>query len=380
MDLPGMVALASERRVDLAFVSPDDPLAAGMVDRMEGAGIAAFGPTAAAARIESSKVWAKRLMMRYGIPTAEAEVFDNAGAALRYVEHAPEGGIVIKADGLAQGKGVIVPDTRREAAAGVRSMMEEGAFGDAGRVILVEERMRGTELSVFAFLAGDYVSPEVAACDYKRVLDGDRGPNTGGMGAYSPPEFWTPDLAARVRREVLEPAARALVSEGCPFNGVLYAGLMLTQEGPKVVEFNSRLGDPEAQVTLPLLDADLVDVCQATIDGRLSRVPMRWGAAPHVGVVMASAGYPGSYKTGFPVSGLAEAADGALVFHAGTKAGPAGEILTNGGRVLMAVASGKDMAEARRRAYEAISKITFEGAQYRRDIAERAVDAHVRAR
>ncbi|MSQ07741.1 MAG: phosphoribosylamine--glycine ligase [Dehalococcoidia bacterium] len=372
MDLPGMVKLAKARGVDFVFVAPDDPLAAGMVDEMQKAGIMAFGPTAAAARIESSKVWAKQLMIRNGIPTARVDVFDNASAALSHIERAPEGSIVIKVDGLAQGKGVVVPATRQEAVAAVRSMMEELVFGNAGRRILVEERMSGPEVSVFAFVCGSFVSDEIAACDYKRVNDGDTGPNTGGMGAYSPPEFWTPELAARVRREVLEPVARAMVKEGCPFNGVLYAGLMLTSEGPRVVEFNCRLGDPEAQVILPRLESDLVDICLAMASGTLSKTAVRWGGDPHVGVVLASGGYPGKYPTGYLISGLAEAANDALIFHAGTKIGPGSEVLTNGGRVVMAVGSGKSVASARGSAYRSTAKIKFEGAHYRMDIAARS--------
>lgn len=371
MDLPGMVKLAKERRVDLVFVAPDDPLAAGTVDRMAEAGITAFGPTAAAARIESSKVWAKQLMMRHGIPTAKVDVFDAAAAALLHVERAPKGSIVIKADGLAQGKGVVVPATREEATAAVHSIMEDLTFGDAGRRVLIEERMSGPEVSVFAFVCGNHVSAEIAACDYKRVNDGDTGPNTGGIGAYSPPEFWTPELAARIRSEVLEPAARAMVSEGCPFNGVLYAGLMLTGAGPKVIEFNCRLGDPESQVILPRLETDLVDICMATVNGTLSETRVRWAGDPHVGVVLVSGGYPGKYPTGFPIFGLAEAAKDALIFHAGTKTGPGEEVLTNGGRVVMAVASGKSIASARERSYLSVAKIKFEGAHYRKDIAAR---------
>jgi phosphoribosylamine--glycine ligase len=372
MDLDGMAAVAKQRRVDLVFVGPDDPLAAGMVDRMESAGMRAFGPTAAAAHIESSKAWAKLLMLRHAIPTARAEVFDDAAAALRHVERAPEGGLVIKADGLSQGKGVVVASTRAEASAAVRAMMEERVFGDAGRTVLVEERMSGVEVSVFAFVSGECVSAEVAACDYKRANDGDEGLNTGGMGAYSPPEFWTPELAALVRQQVLEPAARAMASAGCPFTGVLYAGLMLTPDGPKVVEFNSRLGDPEAQVILPRLASDLVDICLASVDGRLPGTGVRWEGPPYTGVVMASGGYPGKYQTGLPISGLGHASEDALIFHAGTKLGPGGQVLTNGGRVLLAAASGADLAEARARAYRAVSKITFNGAHFRTDIAARA--------
>ncbi len=368
LDLDGMVAAARKHEIDLVFVAPDDPLAAGLVDRLTQAGIRAFGPTRAAARIESSKTWAKRLMQIYGIPTARAESFSDEPSALKYAESLPQGSVVVKADGLTAGKGVLVPPPGLSNAAAVRQIVSQ-----YGPQILIEEKLSGPEFSVFAFISGETVSAEIAACDYKRVGDSDTGPNTGGMGAYSPPEFWTPSLARRVRAEVLLPTAMAMVSEGCPFKGVLYAGLMLTSSGPKIIEFNSRLGDPEAQVILPRLESDLVDTCNAVIDDMLASTPVKWGGDPRVGVVMASGGYPGTYSTGFDITGIEVVDDGSLVFHAGTKTDPDGRLLTNGGRVLMVVSSGRDIASARSLSYRNASKISFRGAQYRSDIAARAV-------
>ena len=373
IDLEGMVALAKERHVDLVVIGPEAPLAAGLADRLREAGARVFGPSAAAAKIESSKVWAKQLMARHGMPTAPARSFDDPEKARAYAASRPEGSVVIKADGLAAGKGVVIPQTRAETFSAIDSLMISQAAGDAGKKVLIEERLSGPEVSVFAFVCGESVSAEIAACDYKRVNDGDQGPNTGGMGSYTPPEFWTPELAARVRSRILIPAARAMVQEGCPFNGVLYAGLMLTDEGPKVIEFNCRLGDPEAEVVLPRLSSDLVDVCMAIADSQPGKAPVKWDERAHVGVVMASGGYPGKYQNGFPVTGLEEASKDAVVFHAGTKHVPEDQVLTNGGRVLVAVGAGQNVAEAREKAYSAVSKISFEGAHYRRDIAERAM-------
>ncbi len=372
MDLDGMVAAAKQRRADLVFVAPDDPLGAGMVDRMMNAGVRAFGPTAAAARIESSKVWAKQLLLKYRMPTAHAEFFDDPARAVLYEASRPPGSVVIKADGLAAGKGVFLPETYGDATETIEALLGRHSLGRAGDRILIEDRMYGPEVSVFAFVCGESVSAEVAACDYKRAHDDDIGPNTGGMGACSPPEFWTTELAARVRSEILIPAAAAMVNEGCSFKGVLFAGLMLTADGPKVVEFNARLGDPEAQVILPRLETDLVDICEAVIDGTLSRIPVRWGGRPHVGVVMASGGYPGKYQTGYPVTGINEAAKGALIFHAGTATSAGGQVTTNGGRVLTAVASADTIGGARRSAYNAVASISFTDAYYRHDIATRA--------
>ena len=372
-DIPGVVNRARVIEADLVVIGPEAPLAAGLADELEQAGISAFGPSAAAARIESSKGWAKGLMQRHGIPTARSESFGTPNEAMEYVSTLPEASFVVKADGLAAGKGVVVPETFEEAEQAVFDMLGENKPGDAGSTILIEERLFGTEVSVFAFIDGETVSAEIAACDYKCVGDGDTGPNTGGMGAYSPPEFWKPDLAAQIRREILEPTARAMAAEGCPFRGVLYAGLMVTSAGPKVIEFNCRFGDPESQVILPRLTTDLATICRATADGRLSDVPVTWGGPAHVCVVMASGGYPGPYETGVPISGISQPGSSGIVFHAGTDYGPSGDIVTAGGRVLSTVGSGASMGEARDQAYEVASQITFKGAHFRTDIAERAV-------
>ena len=369
-DIPGVVDLARKIEADLVVIGPEAPLAAGLADELEQAGISAFGPNAAAARIESSKEWAKGLMSRHGIPTARAESFGSPDEALEHVNTLSDGSYVVKADGLAAGKGVVVPETFEEARKAVLSFLGEQQFGST---VLIEERLFGIEVSVFAFIDGETVSAEIAACDYKRVGDGDTGPNTGGMGSYSPPEFWESELAARVRREILGPTARAMVAEGCPYRGIIYAGLMVTSDGPKVIEFNSRFGDPESQVILPRLTGDLVDICLATAEGCLSDVEVTWGGPPHVCVVMASGGYPERYETGFPISGAEQAESKGYVFHAGTGAGASGDIVTAGGRVLSAVGPGQTMGEARERAYELASRISFEGAHFRTDIAARAV-------
>ena len=374
-DVLALLAAAKEHDVDLTVVGPEAPLAAGIVDAFAAEGLPIFGPTQAAARIESSKVWAKDLMRRHSIPTGRARSFDSIDEARDYIDSLPEGEAVLKADGLAAGKGVILTATKDEAKATAEAILSGGAFGDAGKRILVEERLSGPEVSVFALVDGETVSAEIAACDYKRALDGDRGLNTGGMGAYSPPEpaLWNDELASIVRRQIMEATAAAMVEEGCPYQGVLYAGLMLTVDGPKVIEFNCRFGDPEAQVTLPRLESDLLELCLAAAQGRLAETQVSWGGAPMVAVVMASGGYPGSYETGRPIAGLHQAAEKGLVFHAGTRVDN-GQTLTSGGRVLAAVGEGKDMAAARHAAYAAVAQISFDGAEFRTDIAARAVN------
>ncbi len=369
-DIPGVVDLARNIDAGLVIIGPEAPLAAGLADELERAGITAFGPTADAARIESSKDWAKGLMRRHGVPTARAESFSSPEEALKHAKSLTDGTYVIKADGLAAGKGVVVPETFELARQAITGFLGDQQFGST---LLIEERLFGTEVSVFAFVDGETVSAEIAACDYKRVGDGDVGPNTGGMGAYSPTEFSQPDLIARIRREILEPTARGMAAEGCPYRGVLYAGLMVTSDGPKVIEFNSRFGDPETQVILPRLTTDLATVCLATAEGRLADVEVTWGGPLHVCVVMASGGYPENYDTGVPITGIDQPESAGLIFHAGTGNGPSGDIVTAGGRVLSAVGSGQTMREARDRAYELASRISFEGAHYRTDIAERAV-------
>lgn len=375
-DVDGLLKLALERKVDLTIVGPEAPMVGGIADRFTEADLKIFAPSAAAAQLEGSKSWAKELMNRAGVKTAHAQRFDNSEEALSYMLSLPEGSFVIKADGLAAGKGVLLPDTHQEASNAIVSMIDGNAFGHAGDTLLVEDRTSGPEVSVFAFVQGEYVSDEVAACDYKRVDDEDEGPNTGGMGAYTPPEFWTPELAEQVREKVLKPIAKQMVEDGCPYSGILYAGLMLTGEGPSVIEFNCRFGDPECEVLMPLLESDLAEICLATAEGRLAETEVRWGSGAHVCVVMTSGGYPGKYRTGVPINGLpdAEASNPGLVFHAGTALNEAGETVTAGGRVLVAVGSGDDVEEARDEAYSAASAIRFDREHHRSDIAERAID------
>ncbi|MBU80088.1 MAG: phosphoribosylamine--glycine ligase [Dehalococcoidia bacterium] len=372
-DVPGIVALAQGREVDLVIVGPEAPLADGVADDLHSAGIPVFGPTRSAARIESSKNWAKELMARHAIPTAGFAAFRTIEDSVSYINALPEGSVVVKADGLAAGKGVIIAGTRKEANEAVMKMIGDQLFGDAGSTVVIEECMEGPEVSVFAFVDGATVSNEVSACDYKRAHDGDSGPNTGGMGAYTPPEFWTPELAATIRREILEPVAAGMVAEGADFTGILYAGLMLTESGPRVIEFNCRFGDPEAQVVLARLETDLLEIALATANGELDDVDVHWNDQAAVCVVMASGGYPGSYQTGVPITGLSSTPDGVQVYHAGTSTADDGTVITAGGRVLDVVANGADIAKARGTAYDTVSAINFEGAEYRTDIATRAV-------
>ena len=369
-DIPALVAAAQEHQIDLTVVGPEAPLAAGLVDAFTEAGLKAFGPTAAAARIESSKVWSKDLMAKYGIPTADYKRVDNADEAFAYLSTRPDGPVAVKADGLAAGKGVIMAADHAEAIHAAISMFE-GQFGDAGRSVVLEEVLVGPEVSIFAFVDGAHVSTEVSACDYKRIGDGDTGLNTGGMGAYTPPEFWDDELAATIRTTIMEPAASAMVAEGCPFTGILYGGVMVTAQGPKVIEFNSRLGDPDGSLVLPRLESDLLETCLAAVEGRLDQHPVSWSDNSYISVVMASGGYPEKYETGRLIEGVDNANSSALVFHAGTKLTDEGTV-TAGGRVLAVAAGGANISEARASAYRAVEKISFEGAVYRTDIAERA--------
>lgn len=364
---------AKEKGIELVFVGPEAPLTAGLVDELDRVGVPAFGPTRTAAEIEGSKSFAKGLMRRYGVPTAEYAVYDDAAAALAHVGRASLP-VVVKADGLAAGKGVVVATTRDEAEAAVREIMVERQFGSAGNRVVIESFLEGEEASVLAFVDGQHVLTLAPAQDHKRIGDGDRGPNTGGMGAYSPAPVVTPDLAKRIQREILEPTVRAMAAEGRTYRGVLYAGLMIGREGPRVVEFNCRFGDPEAQVILPRLKSDLIDVAWACLHGRLHEVQLEWDPRPAVCVVMASGGYPGSYRSGLPITGLDEAAalPDVWVFHAGT-AIRNNQVVTNGGRVLNVVAQGDTVAAAIEKAYAAVRCIHFEGMQFRTDIAHRAL-------
>lgn len=370
MDIEALLTAVGDNKIDLTVVGPEAPLAAGIVDRFQSRGLAVFGATKGAAQIESSKVFAKELMRKYGLPCAQSASFSDYDEAKRYLrQHRLP--VVIKADGLAAGKGVVVADSQAEALEALANFMERKSLGGAGDRVLIEEHLSGREMSVFAFTDARTVAPVVTACDYKRIYDGDRGPNTGGMGSYSPPHFLNPALNEMVTEKIMKPAVSALGAENNPYKGVLYGGLMINNSAPKVLEFNARFGDPETQVVLPRLKTDLVDIMMAIVQGKLDEVKIAWGGEACVGVVMASAGYPGSYKTGFPISGLDKLEPDIMVFHAGTKSGDTpGQVVTSGGRVLTVVASGETVKEAREKVYRNISLIHFEGSYYRKDIAE----------
>lgn len=372
-DLEGQVRLARDLGVDLVVVGPDDPLALGLVDRLQAAGIRAFGPTAGAARLEASKSYAKAVMARAGVPTAAAAVFDDFEAARAYVRERG-GDVVVKADGLALGKGVTVCTSVEEAEAALHRAMVERAFGEAGSRVVVEERLEGEECSVLALTDGENFLALPAIQDHKRVGDGDSGPNTGGMGTYTPVRSYTAEVAREVAERVIAPTLAALGEEGQPFRGCLFVGLMLTATGPRVLEFNARFGDPEAQVALPMLDMDLAEVAlAATEPGGLAGARLRWRPGAAACVVMASAGYPGPYEKGKPIEGLDEAERlGTLVFHAGT-ARQDGRLVTAGGRVLGVVGQGPDLRTAVDRAYAGVAAIRFEGAHFRRDIGWRSL-------
>jgi phosphoribosylamine--glycine ligase len=368
-DIESLVKAACEKGIDLAVVGPESSLALGVVDALEGEDIPAFGPRKAGASIESSKVFARELMQKYGLPCARGASFSSFKDACDYVQCrvAP---LVVKADGLAAGKGVTVAASKEQALGALANIMEKRIFGDAGDQVLIEECLVGREASLLAFTDGETVVPMIPACDYKRAFDGDQGPNTGGMGSYSPSEFFTPEISQQVLETIIKPAVRAMAEEGKPYKGVLYAGLMITGEGVKVLEFNARFGDPETQVILPLLRTDLVDIMEAVVEGTLSRINIEWSTESCVGVVMASAGYPGSYQTGFPISGLGNLEEGILIFQAGTtRDQQTGNLITSGGRVLTAVATGKTLADARNKVYRNLPRISFEGCYYRTDIA-----------
>ena len=372
-DVDGLLRLAEDEKVDLTIVGPEAPLALGIVDRFREAGLKIFGPTKEAAKIESSKVFAKELMAKYGIPTARFEVFDDPNRARDYIRKAGTP-IVVKADGLAAGKGSIVCRTLDEAYGAVERIMEEKEFGDAGNLIVVEEMLVGEEASILAITDGEAIKPFLPSQDHKPVYDGDRGPNTGGMGAYAPAPVVTEEVARTVMEGILRPAVEGMAKEGTEYRGVLYAGLMITREGPKVLEFNCRFGDPESQAVLPLFEGDLVEVLEATIEGRLEEAEVRNSQGAAVCVVLASGGYPGKYEKGKVIEGLDELQDmeDVLVFHAGT-AKRDGKLVTDGGRVLGVTALGPDIPRAIERAYEAVAKVHFEGMHYRRDIGRKAL-------
>ena len=366
-DIDGLLEVAKEQGGDLTVVGPEAPLASGIVNRFQDAGLAIFGPTREAARIESSKLFAKRLMIESGVPTSAARAFNSFGEASEYVEGLAMPAVV-KADGLAAGKGVVVADSREEAVDALHACLEAKVFGTAGEVVLIEECLVGREVSVFAVVDGNHVSSMVAACDYKRAGDGDGGPNTGGMGSFTPPSFWDDELEQRVRNEIMEPVAAALAGRGTPYSGVLYAGIMITEDGPRVYEFNCRLGDPETQVILPRLKTDLAEVMMSTVRGSLRDLCVDWGSEAAVGVVVVSGGYPGTYDTGYRIDGL-DSVEDAVVFHAGTRTDGDGGTLTDGGRVLTVVSTAESVEEARGLVYENVPRIGFRDSFYRRDIA-----------
>ena len=372
-DNDAIVALAKEKNIGLVVVGPEVPLVNGVVDALTAAGIKAFGPTKNAAELEGSKVYAKVVMRRYKIPTARSEVFGDPSRAHVYVRQMRQP-FAIKADGLAAGKGVILTKTVDEAIEAIDLLMKEKAFGDAGNRVVIEEFMEGEEASVLAFTDGETIVAMPASQDHKRVNDGDEGLNTGGMGAYAPAPVMTPELSERVMEEILKPTIEGMKKEGRPYKGCLYAGLMITAKGPKVVEFNARFGDPETQVELPLLKSDLVEVMLACVDGKLAETKIEWSDEAAVSVVMASGGYPGDYEKGKAIQGVKDAeAAGTLVFHAGT-AEKDGGLVTAGGRVLNVVGVAKDIPEAVKKSYAGVEKISFEGMHYRKDIAHRALE------
>ena len=373
-DVEAIAEYAANEKMDYVVVAPDDPLCMGLVDRLGERGISAFGPDRNAARIEGSKVFAKELMRRYGIPTARYEAFDEIEKALSYVRTA-KCPVVVKADGLALGKGVLICQSNAEAENAVTEMMCNGKFGASGSRVVVEEFLEGPEVSVLCFTDGTTIRPMVSSMDHKRALDHDEGLNTGGMGVIAPNPYYTPDVAARCMDEIFLPTLRAMREEGCPFRGCLYFGLMVTADGPKVIEYNCRFGDPETQAVLPLLQSDLFEIMRATTDETLDRADVRFGDGASCCVVLASGGYPEKYETGKPISGLADAEKTACVYHAGTKLDADGTVLTAGGRVLGVTAVAPALPEAIRAAYAASDQIHFDKLHRRSDIGARAMEA-----
>lgn len=366
-NLDSICDAAKKNKIDLVVIGPEIPLADGLVDMLHNLGIAAFGPDKKAAQIESSKVFAKKIMHKYKIPCAKDAVFNSFEKASDYVK-SQKAPLVVKADGLAAGKGVIIATSNDEALKALSDIMVNRAFGNSGNQVIIEECLVGREASMLAFTDGKTVVPIIPARDYKRALDGDKGLNTGGMGVYSPLTFITDDLRKSIVKTILQPTVKAMASEGIPYKGMLYAGLMLTNEGPKVLEFNARFGDPETQAQLPLLKSDLVDIMLATIEGTLNKVKFEWSDDSCVGVVLAAQGYPGSHKIGLSITGLNDVDSNVLIFHAGT-ASENGTIYTAGGRVLTVVATDTTISKARERVYANIPRIRFDNCYYRKDIA-----------
>lgn len=370
-DIAGLVNFAIQEKIDLTVVGPEDPLTRGLVDKLEEQGLRVFGPRTSAAAIEGSKVLAKEIMVKYGIPTARYAAFTDAGEAEEYIKelNAP---CVVKADGLAAGKGVIIANTQQEALDAVREIMTDRAFGSAGETLLVEETLVGEEVSILAFTDGKTVVPMLPAQDHKRVFDDDQGPNTGGMGAYAPAPVGTGEVYRFAQEKILVPMVKAMAAEGRPYKGVLYAGLMVTEQGPMVLEFNARFGDPEAQPVLMMLKSDLVEIMEAVIDNRLDQANVEWHEGASVCVVLASGGYPGEYTNGYEITGLDDVPDGVSVYHAGT-ALKDGKVVTNGGRVLGVTALGSDIPSAITLAYQGVKAIHFEGMHCRGDIGLKAL-------
>lgn len=374
-DIDGVVHLAKEIKADFVVVAPDDPLVAGMVDALNDAGFSTFGPKANAAIIEGSKVFSKDLMLKYNIPTAEYKVFDKAEDVIDYLKEKNEFPAVIKADGLALGKGVIIPETLDEAIAGVKEIMEDKIFGASGNNVVVEEFLTGPEVSVLAFTDGKCVKPMVSSMDHKRALDGDKGLNTGGMGTVSPNPYYTDDVAKECMEKIFVPTIQAMNAEGRTFKGCLYFGLMITPKGPKVIEYNCRFGDPETQVVLPRLKTDIMDIFEAINNETLSELDIEWSDEACTCVIMASGGYPKPYPKGIEITGLTEGQlDGVTVYHAGTAIND-GRLVTSGGRVLGVTALGNTLEEALEKSYAAVDKIKFENAHYRKDIGQKALNA-----
>lgn len=376
-DIDGVVALAKQLAVDMVVVAPDDPLVLGMVDALNAEGFMTFGPDKAAAIIEGSKVFSKDLMKKYNIPTAKYEIFSDSDSAIAYLKSENSYPAVIKADGLALGKGVIIAQNEEEAIEAVKSMIDGKQFGESSSTVVIEEFLTGPEVSVLSFTDGNVVVPMISSMDHKRALDGDKGLNTGGMGTIAPNPFYTDDVAKECMENIFLPTINAMKAEGRTFKGCLYFGLMVTPKGVKVIEYNCRFGDPETQVVLPLLDADLVDIFEAIYNGKLADVDIKWKNECCSCVVMASGGYPQSYPKGIEMNGMDDKGqvDGVFVYHAGTKFAD-GKFLTNGGRVLGVTATGESLQAALDKSYNAVKKITFDGAHYRTDIGQRALSAN----
>ncbi len=377
-DIEGVVALSQKLGVDMVVVAPDDPLVMGMVDALREKGFKTFGPTAAAAIIEGSKVFSKELMKKYNIPTADCRVFTDSTSAIEYIKQADSYPAVIKADGLALGKGVVIAQNEEEAVKAVKEMIDGGKFGKSGSRIVIEEYLTGPEVSVLAFTDGKTVKPMISSMDHKRALDGDKGLNTGGMGTVSPNPYYTDEVAKECMEKIFLPTINAMNAEGRTFEGCLYFGLMLTPRGPKVIEYNCRFGDPETQVVLPMLQTDLCEIFEAIYEHRLADIDIKWKSGCCACVIMASGGYPEAYPKGLEISGLDDngQVEGAVVYHAGTKLSD-GKFLTNGGRVLGISCTAFTLEEALKRSYEAVKKINWDNVHYRRDIGQRALKAYV---